>query len=129
MHSLFRHTQPALDGLALTLSGLCLLHCLAVPVALGLSLLADERLHLWMLLVVLPTSLLAVSLGCRRHGQWRLAAWATAGLVLMTAAAGGGALQALPELGERLLTSAGSLLLAACHIRNYRACRGQHGSL
>jgi hypothetical protein len=35
-----------------------------------------------------------------------------------------GALQALPELGERLLTSTGSLLLAACHIRNYRACRG-----
>lgn len=127
-----QRTPPFLfDGLALTLSGLCLLHCLAGPLllamlpAMGLGLLAQEDFHLWMLFAALPSSLLALALGCRAHRNWRLAAWAAAGLGLMTLAAGGGALAVIGEPAERLLTSAGGVLLAVTHVRNYHHCRRQ----
>lgn len=124
-----RMPAPLFDSLAVTLSGLCLLHCLAGPLMLaalpvaGLGLLAQEGFHLWMLLAVVPSSLLALSLGCRAHRHWRLAAWAVAGLGLMVLAAGGGVLELIGEPAERVLTSTGGTLLAVTHVRNYRYCR------
>jgi MerC mercury resistance protein len=65
----------ALDKLAIGLSSLCLVHCLAFPLAalalplLGLATLFPERFHLWMILVVLPVSGAALSMGHKRHGH------------------------------------------------------------
>lgn len=117
-----------LDGFAITASALCLVHCLALPVALtvipalGASWVADERLHLWLLALVLPSSALALGLGCRRHRSLAVAGTGLAGLALLAAAA----LAAGPLWGaaaERGLTVIAATLVAAAHIGNFRLCR------
>jgi hypothetical protein len=119
-----------LDGVAVTLSSLCVLHCLALPVllallpALGATVLAGEDFHRWLLLAVVPTSALALTLGCCRHRAWQVAVLGAAGLLPMFAAAFGADRLALDELGERVLTVSGALLVASAHLLNYRRCRG-----
>lgn len=126
-------TEPAgalarLDGFAVAISTLCLLHCLALPVALtllpalGTTWLADERLHLWLLLFVLPSSSVALGLGCRRHRSIAVAGRGAAGLTLLAATA----LLVGPawgEAAERILTAVAACLVASAHVGNYRLCR------
>lgn len=65
--------QRPLDRLAIALAGLCLVHCLLTPIALVLfpmlaaTSVADEQFHTMLLWLVLPASLVALALGCRRH--------------------------------------------------------------
>jgi hypothetical protein len=123
--------QPLADKTAITLSLLCALHCLALPLLLvvlpalsGLAL-ADERFHLWLVLVVIPISAFALTLGCRRHRN---------GLVLLSGAGGLALLCLTPilghdllsESGERIATLVAAGLLAASHVRYYQLC--QQGS-
>jgi hypothetical protein len=60
-----------LDGAAVALSALCLVHCLALPlIVAGLPFLvqfSEGHLHAQMLIVVLPLSSVALWLGFRRH--------------------------------------------------------------
>ena len=59
-----------LDKSAIGLSVLCLIHCLALPLALVTSFsfsalwVADESFHQLLVFLVLPTSFLALALGC-----------------------------------------------------------------
>ena len=62
---------------------ICGIHCLVTPVLLvALPILAttfwvDENFHLWMILLVIPTTSLALWSGCRKHkDKWVLAAGA-----------------------------------------------------
>lgn len=112
-----------LDGVAIALSTLCLVHCLALPLlVIGLPLLAqfaDTHLHYQLLLVVVPLSLLAFATGFRRHRNTRILVAGGLGLTLLII----GATIAHSELGllaDRLFTIVGSLLLAAAHWRNSR---------
>ena len=63
------------DKAAIGLSMLCVVHCLVTPVAivmfpaLGATFLEDESFHYALLLLVLPTSLFSLGLGCRKHGH------------------------------------------------------------
>jgi hypothetical protein len=117
--------RPAADGWAMALSGLCLVHCLALPAialaapaALGL-----ERLH-WefhaLFLIVAVGLTLAAFLPGRMHGveiarSRRAFALAAAGLSLM-----GLALIGPFHAHERVLTTAGVVLLAGAHALNWR---------
>ncbi len=115
-----------LDGLAMVFSALCLVHCLALPVlvaALPLaasSLVTDERFHQWLLLGAVPTSLIALGWGWRRHRSSVVALLGLLGMVLMVFAAFGIQFGLLDAQGERLLTIAGAVLLAIAHLRNYQ---------
>ncbi len=66
-------SQSWLDRTAIILAVLCGIHCLATPILLvALPLIANtvwvsENFHLGMLLLVIPTSLLAAFAGCRQH--------------------------------------------------------------
>ena len=61
-------------------------HCLALPVAivmmpaLSADVFADEYFHLLLLYLVLPTSVIALGLGCRRHRLFKMMVWGGAGL-------------------------------------------------
>jgi len=117
-----------LDKTAIGLSAICAIHCLALPVALALlpslALLpvADESFHLLLFWLVLPTSVIALALGCKRHQQWQVLAWGFAGLaVLVFSAALGHDL--LGETLEKWATVAGASLVATGHILNYRHCQ------
>jgi len=120
--------QLVLDRLALGLSAACALHCLLAPVALVTlpvlagSVLADEHFHQVLLLLVLPASVVALALGCRRHKDTRVLALGAMGLsiLVLTAALGH---DLAGKLGEKLMTVAGALALSTGHARNYRLCR------
>ncbi|WP_293369501.1 MerC domain-containing protein [Nevskia sp.] len=115
-----------LDGLAMLFSALCLVHCLALPVlvaALPLaasSFVADERFHQWLLLGAVPTSLIALGWGWRRHRQPLVAWLGSLGMGFMVFAAFGIEFGLLDALGERALTIVGAVLLAVAHLRNYQ---------
>jgi len=128
-------TQPAnnqeralLDTAAVILSGICMLHCLALPVVLtifpilNIALLDEQTFHLVMLVFILPVSLVALTIGCRQHKDRLTIILGTIGLgVLMFTALFGHDLFGLT--GERIVTSIGGLILASAHIQNYRCCR------
>lgn len=119
--------ERALDSAAAALSSLCLLHCLLLPVGLGLAPilggLSDPALHSpfwlhWALLAVAaPVSVYALWRGALLHGDRRPWIYALAGFALMAA----GALS--HELGpqEQLFTVAGGLVVALAHWRNWKA--------
>jgi hypothetical protein len=110
----------ALDLSALGLSGLCLVHCLALPVlALALPLLgawaSAEWVHIVFVSLAAPIALIAlVDWSTFRPSSWRLIGLAASGLGLMLA----GALEILAW--ERPLTVAGALLVACAHVANWR---------
>ncbi len=116
------------DGLAIVLSGTCMLHCLALPLLVTVfpivqgSLLEEKYFHLIMLVLILPTSLIALTVGCRKHkDKWTIALGAIGLTVLTITALFGHDL--FGTSGERITTSIGGLVLAAAHIRNYLSCR------
>jgi len=125
--------QPFADKAAIGLSFLCTLHCLALPLAIVLlpSLAAlplnDEMFHIWMLIIVVPTSLIAFTLGCREHKRYRLFAFGGIGLTLMVLAVvlEEPLLHDLKhgEAIEKFLTLIGAIIIAVGHYLNYRLCQ------
>ena len=117
--------QPLADKTAIGLSLLCTLHCLALPVALSLVPaiaamgLADEAFHLWMVLGVIPISVVALTLGCRVHRNLAILALGAVGLCFLAVPMFLGH-EVLGEFGERAFTLSGALLIAVSHFRNYR---------
>jgi hypothetical protein len=112
-----------LDHVAITLSGLCLIHCLLLPaIIVALPLLAqfnESHFHAQMLIVVIPVSLISFALAYRRHGNKAIVAWGFVGIAIMfvggTVAHGN-----YGVLADTLLTMAGSLILATSHFFNNR---------
>jgi hypothetical protein len=120
--------QESLDRVAIGLSGLCALHCLVTPIGIVLfpilaaSFGSDERFHLGLAMLVLPSSALALVLGCRRHRDAGVLALGVLGLMaLVLLAAWGHAL--VGEGWERVASAGGSAVVALAHVRNYRLCR------
>jgi hypothetical protein len=119
---------PFLDSASIGLSAICAIHCLTLPIALAmipsLALLSvgDESFHQWLIVIVLPTSLFALTMGCRRHRNWQVLAWGLAGLSLLSLTAALGH-DLLGEQLERSLVLAGAILVATSHLKNFRRCR------
>ena len=116
-----------LDGAAVALSALCLLHCLALPlIVAGLPFLAqfaEGHLHAQMLVIVLPLSIVALGLGYRHHESLQIVAGGGAGMLLLVI----GATVAHGQLGltaDRVFTIAGALVLATAHYFN--SMRSRH---
>lgn len=122
--------RPFADKAAVGLSALCVVHCLVMPLtavlvpsflALGVE---NELVHLWLIAAVIPLSLFALTLGCRKHrDKWVLVIGALGLLTLCLAALLGHDL--LGELGEKSLTLSGATLIAISHIRNFSLCRDE----
>lgn len=113
-----------LDRLAIGLSGLCLLHCMAGFVLLSLFALTgdwlDHRVHVVGLLLAMPLAAVALWRGWRRHGRMEIGLAGLIGLLVM-------GLSLLVEHGEQaemLVSMAGVMMLAFAHWRNLKALRG-----
>jgi MFS superfamily sulfate permease-like transporter len=112
-----------LDQLAVTLSGLCLLHCLLLPFVVAFlpffGQFGDDHLHAEMLIVVIPVSVIALALGYRRHRHTGVILAGFIGLVILTI---GGTIahSAYGLLADRALTVIGSVTLAVTHYRNFK---------
>jgi hypothetical protein len=116
------------DKAAIGLSLVCAVHCLLLPVALAIlpilaaSTFTDESFHLWMLVAVLPTSLLALTIGCRHHRNISVMALGLPGLAILTLAALFGH-EWFGESGEKIASLLGASLIALGHLRNHALCR------
>lgn len=118
-----------LDRFAVALSGICILHCLFAPVALTLlpilsmsAVVEDLIFHELMLWLVLPTSIIALILGCRKHRKISILLSGFVGLSILTLVAVWGH-DVMTFNSEKIATSAAGLLLAFSHFLNYRACQ------
>lgn len=120
--------QSRADVVAIGLSVGCLLHCLALPLAVALlptlpiDWLTDEQFHRWLLVAILPTSVVALLLGCWKHRQVSVVVMGVAGLLLLIWAAIYGH-DVAGELGEKAVTAVGAVVIAASHVMNLRSCR------
>jgi|TARA_R110002111_G_scaffold62080_1_gene103103 hypothetical protein len=122
--------QAVTDKLAIGLSLGCAIHCLSLPVLLALlpSMAAlqldNEVFHFWMLVAVLPTSVYALTLGCKQHKRYRLLILGLIGLGLLVLALVLGE-ERIGEVGEKILTVIGGSFVAFGHWFNYRLCDAQ----
>ena len=133
--------QVNYDRFAILLSGLCAVHCLAVPIVAGLFPLLSATLNhgheiheLWfhklILFFVLPVSIVALTTGYSRHRTW-LPIWISSiGMIIL----------AIPALffetllsnqlisheSEILFTLTGGIIHAIGHIMNVQATRQCH---
>lgn len=121
-----RKPAATLDRIAATLSGLCLLHCLALPLLIAglpvLSELSGGHFHAQMLTVAIPVSVIALGLGFRRHENSYVIAIGVLGMLLLVV--GGTVAHSRYGLAaDRSLSVAGALILAVAHYFNSRLSR------
>ena len=111
------------DGLAVLLSGICLVHCLAVPLIVGLfpllvaGILDHRQFHQVLLYLVLPTSIIGLWLGYRRHYKFYIAVIGVAGVAILVAIT----LFVHDQVDsgtEIIIASAGGIIVALSHILN-----------
>lgn len=117
-------TQLISDKLAMTLSFACIVHCFFAPsimiIAYGfLSFSLDnELIHYAILMIALPISIIALSLGYRNHRTISFLIIGLFGLSLLTLAVFIG-----DEMIERIITLSGALIVAFAHFRNHQICK------
>ncbi|NRA44829.1 MAG: MerC domain-containing protein [Oligoflexales bacterium] len=121
--------QAYTDKLAIGLSVLWTIHCLLFPVLIVLlpslasySIADDELFHQWMIAGVLPISVVALTLGCRKHGSFAFLGLGFLGVFFLTVAAFLGH-ELVGESGEKLLTLLGAGIIAIAHYKNSRICQ------
>lgn len=142
-----------LDHLAIGMAAVCALHCLLTPIfvialpIIATSFFVHEDFHLWMILLVLPTTGFAIFMGCRRHKDRWVAALSAVGISILvfalvhervqhTANAEASVAAAhcpscardvaedpVPLHAAAWINTLGGLFLASAHIRNFRLCR------
>lgn len=116
------------DRIAVLMSGVCLVHCLLIPVVLMLfPLLAisvgdDRHFHGLMLWLVLPVSVLGLVLGFRGHRDLRIVLAGAVAMLALTFASTWGH-DNLRTTTEAVAMVLASLLLAVVHVWNFRAVR------
>ena len=115
--------RALLDKVAVLLSGLCLLHCLLLPFVIAvlpfLGQIGDDHFHQELLLFVVPVSVVALTVGFRRHGHAEVLLFGGLGLAVLII---GGTFihEVYGAMVDRLMTVTGSMILAGTHYRNYR---------
>lgn len=107
---------------------LCLVHCLALPIAiaalpaLSRILALPENLHAWLLVLAVPASTLALLGGGFKRERRAVLLFGFAGIVMLAA----GALIFGATAAETPVTVAGSLVLASAHLSNWRLRHARH---
>ncbi|MGE0764402.1 MAG: MerC domain-containing protein [Bdellovibrionales bacterium] len=122
--------SPSLDWLGLGLSGLCTLHCLALPFLISL-LPAVEALdhhgyfHLVMAILIVPLGMIAFWRGYRQHKQVWVLLVGMLGLALITVGLLKTSANEHSPLNSTntLLTVLGSIALMFTHYQNWRLSR------
>lgn len=123
-----RTTQEYSDKTAISLSALCLVHCLLVPsflvflsgyISLSYN---NELIHYAILFIAIPVSIYALIAGVKNHSSYTYLYLGLLGILTLILAVTLG-VQMWGEVGEKILTTIGALLVAISHFKNYRLCR------
>jgi MerC mercury resistance protein len=119
------------DRIAIALSTICIVHCLAMPFVIAVLPLAaftvggDGHFHTLMLWLVVPTSVLGFGLGVRVHRRADIVALGVAAVAALSAAALWGHSAWQPRV-EVFVNVGASIVLAAAHAWNFREVRRIH---
>ena len=111
-----------LDTIGMGLSGLCALHCLALPLLLSSGVLftdadgPDDPTHLILFALAGPVGLLALWRGYRHHRVWQPLAFGCIGIVILWR----GLFQGDHHATAQILTLVGAGTLALSHLYNWR---------
>ena len=114
-----------LDRLAVFFSGLCIVHCLSLPVLfavfpiLSVRFSDDTLFHAILLLGILPTSCIALLLGHRHHRSARILTLGMLGMSILVFAVSVGHSQ-YGSAAETWISIAGSVVLGIAHWLNFR---------
>ena len=119
-------TQSTTDKVAISLSLVCIIHCFFAPSLIIFTYgflsfsVENEFIHYVILILALPISILALSLGYRNHKNITFLLIGILGLSFLITAVlfGEGSL-------EKILTVIGSITIAYAHFRNHRVCKQQ----
>lgn len=121
--------STSLDKFGIFLSGVCMLHCLIAPVLVTLVpifslnvFVEDFLFHTLMLWLVVPTSCIALFLGCRKHKKLSIVITGTLGIAILVFVAIFGH-DLFGEIGEKVTMTIGGLIVALSHYLNYKACQ------
>ena len=123
-----RTTQEYSDKTAISLSALCLVHCLLVPsflvflsgyISLSYN---NELIHYAILFLAIPVSIYALITGVKNHNSYSYLYVGLLGILTLILAVTLG-VQTWGEAGEKILTTIGALLVTISHFKNYRLCR------
>lgn len=121
-------TQEYTDKTAISISLICLAHCLLVPSFLVLlsgfiSFSYDNELvHIGLLILAIPLSLYALKTGLDNHKAYSYFFLGVFGLLSLIFAVTLG-VQIWGETGEKVFTTIGAIAVAFAHFKNYRLCR------
>jgi hypothetical protein len=120
------------DRIAIALSTICIVHCLAMPFVIALLPLAaltvagDGHFHTLMLWFVVPTSVVGFGLGVHAHRRPDIVAMGVVAIAALATTALWGHTSWEPAV-EVLVNVGASMLLAVAHWRNFREVRRFHG--
>tara|TARA_B100000941_G_scaffold252297_1_gene199332 strand:- start:43 stop:432 length:390 start_codon:yes stop_codon:yes gene_type:complete len=119
--------QKLFDTIGLTISGTCVMHCLFAPVTLillpvfGLTVSQEEVLHEIFLYLIVPSAIIAITMGCKKHKDYSVAALASIGIILLVYAVI--THDTNTEQTVEVLTLFGSAFVVISHLRNFSLCR------
>ena len=119
-----RVQSARIDGAAVCLSGLCIIHCLALPIFASMlpilgSVAEAEWVHKAFVLLTIPISMTAIFWSLRSDLVWLFGGLVTIGLGFLIA---GAFVEALHDY-ETLLTVSGALIVSIAHILRWRHAR------
>lgn len=116
------------DRASIYISAACAIHCLVTPVILALTPAVsifgfdEHTVHVALIGIIVPLSLSALYVGCKKHRDRKVIGGVIAGLLLLVLGATV-AHDVFGEIGEKVLTVVASLMLIGSHWRNFRLCR------
>ena len=121
--------QKIIDNLGITVSSVCAIHCVLLPaifIIAPYSFLASHEFHEALIYFILPCAAIAFILGCRKHGDIKVAVMGTLGVMLLASSLLFHDIFHAEEHSEELITVlitiAGSVMLILSHLRNRKLC-------
>jgi len=116
--------QTFFDRIAITLSSICVIHCIAFPIIASLIPIFSTTIrhghamhefwfHHFILLFIFPFSLIAIVAGYQRHKQFLPVVIIFAGILISN--------NIIPHQSETVLTLIGGIIHAAGHFMNLTA--------
>ena len=115
------------DKIAISFSVVCALHCLLLPIAviflpaISATFLGSEDFHKTLLYFVIPSSIIALFLGCKMHGKYEVYSYGIIGIGTLLFASFFGH-DYLGEIGEILFTLIGAGIVSVGHYKNQKLC-------
>ena len=122
---MFIPMQIILDNFGLTISAACAIHCILLPILLilapyvELTFFTSHEFHESLMYFILPTSLIAFTLGCKRHNDDIVKLGGICAIFVLLIAI---SLHDFSEVLSVILTLFASCLLIFTHLRNRTLC-------